>query len=78
MQGPRGYVRRNMRPRALRPLEKGLAAYVIVLVLLLTLTFGVNALVAAQPPRALSPPNTTLSLPTLIPAPSATGSPASP
>ena len=35
-----------MRPRSLRPLEKGLIAYVVALALLLTLTFGVNALVA--------------------------------
>ena len=60
-----------MRPRSLRPLEKGLVAYVVALALLLALTFGVNALVAAQlpraqPPRTLSPPNTPLSLPTLI------------
>ena len=34
-----------MRPRSLRPLEKGLIAYVVVLALLLALTFGVNALV---------------------------------
>ena len=61
------YGRREMRPRPLRPLEKGLIAYVVVLVLLLTLTFGVNALVSAQPSRALSPPNTPLSLPTLAP-----------
>ena len=62
-----------MRPRTLRPLEKGLIAYVVALVLLLTLTFGVNALAAAQPPHVLSPPNTPLSLPTLVPL-----SPASP
>ena len=62
-----------MRPRSLRPLEKGLIVYVITLALLLALTFGVNALVSAQPPRTLSPPNTPLLLPTLAPL-----SPASP
>lgn len=67
-----------MRPRPLRPLETGLIAYVVVLALLLALTFGVNALVAAQlprtqSPRAASPPNTPLLLPTLAP-----WSPASP
>jgi len=67
-----------MRPRSLRPLEKGLIVYVVTLALLLALTFGVNALVSAQPTRALSPPNTPLLLPTLIPSPSVTGSPASP
>ena len=65
-----------MRIRPLRPLEKGLIAYVVVLALLLALTFGVNALVATQlprtpSPRGTSPPNTPLLLPTL-PAPSPT------
>ena len=56
-----------MRSRPLRPLEKALMAYVVVLALLLALTVGVNALVAAQLPRTLSPPTTPLMLPTLRP-----------
>ena len=60
-----------MRPRPLRPLETGLIAYVVVLALLLAMTFGVNALVNTSPPRAISPLNAPLLLPTL-PAPSPT------